>query len=39
MVVAFTSLLQVTRVKETPSFLIRSMSDMNRVGTRSGLLA
>jgi fatty acid synthase subunit alpha len=30
-------LLQVTRVKETPSFSIRSISNMNRVGTRSGL--
>ena len=39
MVVAFVSLLQVTRVKEALSFLIRSMSNMNRVGTRSGLLA
>ena len=39
MVMAFVSLLQVTRVKETPSFLICLMSNMNHVGTRSGLLA
>ena len=39
MVVASVSLLQVTRVKETLSFSIRLISNMNRVGTRIGLLA
>ena len=39
MVVGYVLLLQVTRVKDMPSFSIRSISSMNRVGSRSGLLA
>jgi hypothetical protein len=39
MVVESALLLQVKRVKETPSFSVRSMSNLNHVGTRSGLLA